>query len=137
MDDIDGPPPQYPDHPIKIMAASGGFLGENNFITCGGLNSTTSINECFKLGSSGTFATMNAKRRWAASIILQKAEITEGEPTKHGQESHAKGGRTTSLISIGSLMLAITTSVGILMGIPMACGAQQPTQTLRTHISHF
>ena len=74
---------------------------------------------------------------WAASIILQKAEITEGEPTKHGQESHAKGGRTTSLISIGSLMLAITTSVGILMGIPMACGAQQPTQTLRTHISHF
>ena len=74
---------------------------------------------------------------WAASIILQKAETTKGKPTKPGQESHVKGGPTPSLISIGSLMLAITTSVGILMGIPMACGAQQPTQTLRTHISHF
>ena len=66
---------QYPDHPRKIVGATGGFL-KNDFITCGGMDEQlNSIDKCYMLGSEEPFATMMVERYNAVSIVLKAEKL--------------------------------------------------------------
>ena len=69
LDNNVGQPPQYENHSMEIDGATGGLLG-TQLITCGGYDGNDEISRCYKLGSSGTFATMNRERDYPASIVL-------------------------------------------------------------------
>ena len=72
------PQSQYQDHTRKINGATGGFLSED-FVTCGGYDFTSSsaavTEKCYKLGASGSFASMMTKRFHAASIVLEDEKM--------------------------------------------------------------
>ena len=68
----------------------------------------------------------------AVSISLHLEGTTEEQPTQQGMDFLARSGRTLSPITIRTPMWEITTTAGILMGIPMVCGASPLTQ-IREH----
>ena len=57
------------------------------------------------------------------SISQHLAETTEEQATQQGVEFLVRSSRILNPMIMSSLLLVITTIAGILLGIPMVCGA--------------
>ena len=118
-------PSNYPDHPRKIVGATGGFL-HDNFVTCGGKDSVEGhTNKCYHLSSEAPFATMMTERCFAASIILdEKLWILGGGDSSSGLSStefifsdgRNEEGPPMPIALYGHAMVKINSTTSLLVG---------------------